>query len=157
MEGDAGNCVDDFFIRYGLTTTKEELPLTDIVKRLPYSDYVFVIDEKGTISEQGHFDTLAATGGYVSSFHLGEPDWNFTPDERSYHVPSVDHKEKIIQTNDDLEAEANRATGDFTIYRYYFDSVGWFGIIVFLVCISGFVFCISFPSKSIHPDEASFY
>lgn len=106
-----------------------------------------MIDENGTISEQGHFDTLAATGGYVSSFHLGQPDWSFTPDERSYHVPSVDDKEKVIQTDDDLEAEANRATGDFAIYRYYFDSVGWVGISIFLVCISGFVFCISFPSK----------
>lgn len=106
-----------------------------------------MIDEKGNISEQGHFDTLAATGGYVSSFHLGQPDWSFTPDERSYRVPSVEDKEKVIQTDDDLEAEANRATGDFAIYRYYFDSVGWVGIIIFLVCISGFVFCISFPSK----------
>lgn len=83
----------------------------------------------------------------MSSFHLGQPDWNFTPDERSYHVPSIDDKEKVIQTDDDLEAEANRATGDFAIYRYYFDSVGWVGISIFLVCISGFVFCISFPSK----------
>ncbi|EEA22217.1 hypothetical protein TMatcc_008346 [Talaromyces marneffei ATCC 18224] len=116
------------------------------VKRLPYSDYIFVVDENGTISEQGHFDTLAATGAYVSSFHLGQPDWNFTPDERSYHVPSINENEKVIQTDDDLEAEANRATGDFAIYRYYFDSVGWVGIVIFLVCISGFVFCISFPS-----------
>ena len=126
---------------------KEELKLTETAKRLPYSDHIIVIDEKGHISEQGSFDKLASTGGYVSSFHLGLPDWKFTPDERSYHVPSVDDKEKVIQTDDDLEAEANRATGDFTIYKYYFDSVGWVGIIIFLVSISGFVFCISFPSK----------
>jgi ATP-binding cassette, subfamily C (CFTR/MRP), member 1 len=108
-----------------------------------------VLNENGTISEQGQFDVLAATGGYVSTFNLGQPDWDFTPDEKSYHIPNVTEKEKVIQTDDDLEAEANRGTGDFTIYRYYFDSVGWFGIVVFLVCISGFVFCISFPSKSI--------
>lgn len=99
------------------------------------------------MSEQGHFDELAASGGYVSSFDLGQPDWNYIPDQTSYHVPTVIEQKKVIQTDDDLEAEANRATGDFTIYQYYFASVGWLGILVFLTCISGFVFCISFPSK----------
>lgn len=99
------------------------------------------------MSEQGHFQSLAACGGYVSSFNLGPPDWNFTPDERNYCVPVVHDKgKKVIQTDNDLEAEANRATGDFTVYGYYFASVGWKGIIVFLVCISGFVF-LHFVSK----------
>lgn len=109
------------------------------------------MNEKGTITEQGQYDTLASTGGYVSSFNLPHPDWNHTPDDRVYQKSGLSASgptdERVIQTDDDLEAEANRATGDFTIYRYYFSSVGWISILVFAICISAFVFCISFPSE----------
>ncbi|KAH8701117.1 putative ABC multidrug transporter [Talaromyces proteolyticus] len=126
------------------------LIVSSSAKRLPYADHIIAMDEKGAIMEQGQFDVLAATGGYVSSFNLPQADWNYTPDDRTYRrsgaLLATPNNDKVIQTDDDLEAEANRATGDFTIYRYYFSSVGWMGIIVFVICISGFVFCISFPS-----------
>lgn len=122
-------------------------------KRLPYSDQIFVMNEKGTIDEHGQFDAMASSGGYVSSFNLPHPDWNHIPDDRVYQKSGLSVSsptdERAIQTDDDLEAEANRATGDFTIYRYYFSSVGWLSILVFAVCISAFVFCISFPSEYI--------
>lgn len=109
------------------------------------------MNEKGTITEQGQFDTLASTGGYVSSFNLPHPDWNHSVDDRVYQRSGLSTSsptdERVIQTDDDLEAEANRATGDFTIYRYYFSSVGWISIVIFGICISAFVFCISFPSE----------
>lgn len=109
------------------------------------------MDENGSITEQGQFEILASSGGYVSSFNLSHPDWNHTPDENVYQKsgPSTSSPtdERVIQTDDDLEAEANRAISDFTIYRYYFSSVGWLSILVFAICISAFVFCISFPSE----------
>jgi ATP-binding cassette subfamily C (CFTR/MRP) protein 1 len=46
-----------------------------------------------------------------------------------------------------VQAEANRRTGDATIYRYYVGSVGWFPSIVFMVSIVIFIFGMSFPSK----------
>ncbi|KAL1965989.1 hypothetical protein VTN77DRAFT_4929 [Rasamsonia byssochlamydoides] len=117
-------------------------------KRLPYADHIVVLNKEGRIAEQGNFHVLSATGGYVSSFNLPRPDWDYSVEEstsRRVPEPSVENQ-KIIQTNEDLEAEANRQTGDFSIYRYYMGSVGWFSIIIFVVCISSFIFCISFPS-----------
>jgi ATP-binding cassette subfamily C (CFTR/MRP) protein 1 len=117
-------------------------------KRLPYSDHIVVFDTEGRIAEQGNFDVLSATGGYVSSFNLPRADWDYAVEEstsKTLQESSTD--EKIIQTNDDLEAEANRQTSDFSIYRYYLGSVGWIAIAIFVVCISAFIFCISFPSE----------
>jgi ATP-binding cassette subfamily C (CFTR/MRP) protein 1 len=119
-------------------------------KRLPYADHVVVINEEGTIAEQGRFDVLAAAGGYVSSFNLPRPDWNYVPEEPAFPratQDSISKEKQIIQTDEDLELEANRQTGDFSIYKYYLGSVGWIAVTIFGVCISSFVFCISFPSK----------
>lgn len=45
------------------------------------------------------------------------------------------------------ESTSNRQTGDLQIYLYYVRSVGWWTSLVFIAAITGFVFCISFPSK----------
>ena len=45
--------------------------------------------------------------------------------------------------------KASRQTGDVQIYLYYVRSVGWWASLLFVVAIIGFVFSMSFPSKSI--------
>ena len=47
----------------------------------------------------------------------------------------------------DLEKDGTRRTGDVSIYLYYIRAIGWIPTIIFLVCIIGYVFGISFPSK----------
>lgn len=121
-----------------------------LAKRLPYADHIICLDAKGKISEQGKFDELNATGGYVSTFTLPPPDWDYRPEEedlfnkpQSYaYVPSNPN-----QREDLLEAEASRRTGDTSIYLYYIGSIGWWPTVVFILAITGFIFCISFPSK----------
>lgn len=117
-------------------------------KRLPYADHIVVLNAEGRIAEQGNFHVLSATGGYVSSFNLPRPDWDYCVEESTLKtVPKPTADQNTIQTSEDLEAEANRQTGDFSIYRYYLGSVGWLPIMIFVVCISSFIFCISFPSE----------
>ncbi|KAL1981958.1 hypothetical protein VTN96DRAFT_1970 [Rasamsonia emersonii] len=116
-------------------------------KRLPYADHIVVLNAEGRIAEQGNFHVLSATGGYVSSFNLPRPDWDYCVEESTLKtVPKPTADQNTIQTSEDFEAEANRQTGDFSIYRYYLGSVGWLPIMIFVVCISSFIFCISFPS-----------
>lgn len=43
------------------------------------------------------------------------------------------------------ELDANRRTGDLSIYGYYASSVGWFAVATFVIAMSSYVFCISFP------------
>ncbi|KAJ5135875.1 uncharacterized protein N7515_005153 [Penicillium bovifimosum] len=117
------------------------------VKRLPYADHIIVLDTAGRISEQGSFGALNKTGGYVSSFGLGSPDWDYKPkrftESPSYSSIDTVEKEKLALL--DEPAHCDRG-GDLGIYTYYINAIGWVPATIFMVAMAGFVFCISFPS-----------
>jgi len=99
--------------------------------------------------EQGTFEELNGTGGYISSFDLPQPDWNFSPEKHVYEAPPR-YTERVSSnkvTEEDIQAETNRRTGDTAIYLYYVRSVGWVATIIFIVSITIFIFGQSFPSK----------
>jgi ABC-type multidrug transport system fused ATPase/permease subunit len=120
-------------------------------KRLPYCDHIVALDKEGKIAEQGSFDKLNSSGGYVSDFDLAQAEWDYSPEEHIYEAPPR-YTERAdsegIVTEEDIQAEANRRTGDVAIYMYYIGSVGWIPTIIFVVSIIIFIFGISFPSKS---------
>jgi hypothetical protein len=115
-----------------------------VVKRLPYADHIIALSKDGSIAEQGTFSALASTGGFVSSFNLPSPDWNYQPEEFTYKI--AQHPTPA-QTAEHIEEEASKSTGDISIYLYYIKSIGWTSILTFAACISAFIFCISFPSE----------
>lgn len=117
------------------------------VKRLPYADHVVVLDKTGRVTEQGSFSSLNKTGGYVSSFGLGAPDWDYKS-KRFSGSPSYSTIDSIEKEKEALEPEPvhRDSGGDLTIYSYYVNTIGWFPALVFMVAMAGFVFCISFPS-----------
>ncbi|KAJ5212490.1 uncharacterized protein N7498_004136 [Penicillium cinerascens] len=122
------------------------------VKRLPYSDHIVVLDPTGRIIEQGSFSALNKTGGYVSSFGLGGPDWEykskrFSESPSSSTLDSVD-KETQLKEKQPLapEPEHRETGGDLSIYTYYINAIGWGPAMVFIVAMAVFVFCLSFPS-----------
>ncbi|KAI8938151.1 hypothetical protein NX059_005817 [Plenodomus lindquistii] len=118
-------------------------------KRLPYSDHIVALDSEGTIAEQGSFEKLNLSGGYVSDFDLPPPDWEFSPEKHVYEAPPKYTERQVSSTKlteDDIQAEANRRTGDMAIYLYYIRSVGWIPTLIFMVSIIIFIFGISFPS-----------
>jgi ATP-binding cassette subfamily C (CFTR/MRP) protein 1 len=124
--------------------------LSVTAKRLSYCDHIVVLDKEGSIAEQGPFARLKASGGYVSSFNLAPPDWNFTPEMHEHDAPPKYSERQAASavTEDELQAEANRRTGDVAIYGYYVGTVGWVPTIIFVVSITIFIFGMSFPSKS---------
>jgi hypothetical protein len=85
----------------------------------------------------------------VSGFDLALPDWDFTPEKHEYEAPPryTERQTGNHVTEEEIQAEANRRTGDVAIYRYYVSSVGWIPTIIFVVSITIFIFGISFPSK----------
>ncbi|KAF1838182.1 canalicular multispecific organic anion transporter 1 [Decorospora gaudefroyi] len=118
-------------------------------KRLPYCDHIVALDEEGKIAEQGTFEKLNTFGGYVSGFDLALADWDYSPEKHEYEAPPrytgiQDSKTKL--TEHDIQADANRRTGDTAIYVYYVKSVGWIPTIIFIVSIVIFIFGISFPT-----------
>ncbi len=54
--------------------------------------------------------------------------------------PSEDHQVPV--------EDSGREIGDVSVYLYYVKAVGWIPTVIFVVAISAFVFCMSFPSKS---------
>lgn len=137
-------------------------------KRLPYADHIIVLGQdgqqylpylwltlmfEGSILEQGNFTQLNSAGGYVSGLDLPPADWRLrnqtsTTLDNLLSSASLDYlpsKEVATEIFEDTEFEANKRTGDLSIYAYYARSVGWFSVITFIVAISTYVFCISFP------------
>ena len=84
----------------------------------------------GRIAEQGSFDTLKSSGGYVQGLatRLKIEDDSSSEDAAADALPSmklvpsspVDQKEYNAQAE-----ELNRQTGGFQVYKYYFYSIGW--------------------------------
>jgi hypothetical protein len=124
-------------------------------KRLPYADYVITLGGDGKVSEQGSFKDLNAEGGYVSSFSLPPPDWNHEPvyTNKIFHGKESAGNLRSQTTEDD----ASRRTGDVAIYLYYVRAVGWIPTLIFMIAISAFVFCLSFPSSISHFYLRSIY
>jgi hypothetical protein len=122
-------------------------------KRLPYCDHIVALGKEGKITEQGPFEKLNAAGGYVSSFNLAAADWDITPAKHEYESPPkyTERQSASPVTEEDIQAEANRRTGDIAIYRYYVGSVGWVPTIIFIISCSIFIFGISIPCKSQRP------
>lgn len=123
------------------------------VKRLPYADYIVVLDGQGNVSEQGSFQELNASGGYVSNFDLPAPDWRFEAKETKFdqlfppptelvHGPIAVKATKGLS---ELELDANRRTGDLSVYAYYTKTVGKTAVISFIAAICGYVFAMAFP------------
>ena len=142
---------DGLLRRQGATT----IVASSSSKRLPFADHIVVLNEKGRITEQGSFRELNILGGYVSSFELQPADWAV----RSTEMTNLDQVLAMATTNKIVyptlppskepatttEFEANKRTGDLAIYSYYAKSVGLFAVIVFIVAMCSYVFCISFP------------
>jgi ATP-binding cassette, subfamily C (CFTR/MRP), member 1 len=118
-------------------------------KRLPYADHIVVLDKNGTTAEQGTFEQLNNSGGYVSTFTLTPPSWDYVPEDMS-DLDLTSYSSNAPQqgmTEDSLEEDAARRTGDVAVYLYYIRSVGWVAAWIFIISVTIFTFCNSFPRE----------
>lgn len=60
-------------------------------------------------------------------------------------VPKVEYKAKQVEVKDDKR----RQTGDSTVYKYYFGSIGTVSIVTLLVLEVVWAFLQSFPSRKL--------
>ncbi len=139
-------------------------------RRLPFADHIVVLDEKGNVLEQGSFKELNASGGYISNFDLPAPDWGFEQKgaklDQLFSSPSK-HVHASVPLKDtkglsESELDANRRTGDLSVYGYYVNTVGRFAALCFVTAMCGYVFAMSFPqvwlgwwadANAIHPNQ----
>ena len=121
-------------------------------KRLPFADQIVVLSDEGEIAEQGNYKELVASGGFVSSLDLPPAEWGYdsstvTPMDQLVSTAAKSYLATLPpkEIGPSTDFEANKRTGDLSIYAYYASSVGWLAVVTFVVSISAYVFCISFP------------
>jgi len=103
--------------------------VTHAVHRLPYADHILSLNTEGQIGEQGTFDQLKNSSGYVSNLairHKHEQD--STSAEAKTRIPSPETwestTEHITSQAQTEEEDLNRPIGEWSTYRYYFMSIG---------------------------------
>ncbi|KXH28361.1 hypothetical protein CSAL01_10659 [Colletotrichum salicis] len=96
----------------------------------------------GTIAYQGTWDGLKQNSKYAS-LKVGIDE---TKNDTVVEQPQVD---KTVQNQKLKMAEAasdlSRATGDFSLYGYYFRATGLWHILILLTCSSTYSFFVTFP------------
>ncbi|KAL2067058.1 hypothetical protein VTL71DRAFT_1482 [Oculimacula yallundae] len=122
---------DGLFRSLGITV----LLATHAVQRLSFADHIVALDSTGRVVEQGSFQHLSQTGGYVQSLASKLKSEGSVKSGTKNDSPT-----KIALTaEDDLlelaELELNRTSGDFAVYKYYFRSTGWINTTAFFSCI----------------------
>ncbi|KAH8799341.1 putative multidrug resistance protein [Xylogone sp. PMI_703] len=124
--------------KFGLTV----ILVTHSTRHFQLADKIIVLDKDGRVAEQGNFDTLRAKDGYISSLILHETmeQPHITPVE-----VSAKSRPKIKSVTQDDVTDLTRKTGDITVYKYYFKSIGWPRAAVFFCSTAFQVFCTYFP------------
>jgi ATP-binding cassette subfamily C (CFTR/MRP) protein 1 len=118
---------------------------------LSAADKIIVLSSEGRVVEQGNFQELNANQGYVTSLNLGEPFQGLSKIDEIDAPTSIDFKLGATSNKEgelDGYAAVNRRTGDSRIYLYYVTSLGYVNTVFLLFFLSGFIFCVVFPSKS---------
>jgi ATP-binding cassette subfamily C (CFTR/MRP) protein 1 len=111
---------------------------------LPSADYIIALGGNGDVIEQGTFEQLNNSNGYVRSFSVQQSkqqDQNTEPAGKFTLGPMP--TSGLVGAMDDKK----RQFGDLTVYMYYFRTLGKTVsfLLIFFAAAHGFFF--SFPSK----------
>ncbi|KAJ5962864.1 hypothetical protein N7501_007805 [Penicillium viridicatum] len=104
---------------------------THSIRHLRAADHIIALGN-GTIIEQGSFDKLMASQGYVQHLGLKGSSDNAASAEKttSNKMPQESKPEMLHTTMTNTsstapDADASRQIGDKTVYKHYFKSMGW--------------------------------
>ncbi|KAH7125806.1 ABC transporter type 1, transmembrane domain-containing protein [Dactylonectria macrodidyma] len=103
-------------------------------KRLPYAGHIIRLDGTGRGCEEGSFDKLTSSGGYVSRPLVSSADWTYA---QTPAAPTESTADALVNSEvallEDFEDRAGRRTGDVPTF-------------IFVFTIYAFIFCQSFPT-----------
>lgn len=100
--------------------------LTQLVHRLSEADHIIILGKNGQILEQGTYDNLSISGDYVQSLAR-------TPEKKQGADQSDDKGRTPNQftgtSNQPVQVDSSRQTGDWKVYVYYTRSLGLLGLL----------------------------
>ena len=111
---------------------------------LPSADYIIALGSNGEVVEQGTFEELNKSNGYVRSFSVQQSKEQFQntePAGKSTLGPMP--TSALVDAMDDKK----RQLGDLTVYMYYFRTLGKTVSFLFVFFAASHGFFYSFPSK----------
>ncbi|KAF2495596.1 putative multidrug resistance protein [Lophium mytilinum] len=121
---------------------------THAVTLLPHADHIIALGTNGRIIEQGTFDELNVADGYVRSFCLKSrvqrPADEITPTDAT--TSDASNPPKKNEPKSAAAGDKARQLGDWSIYRYYFQTIGWKLTCVFFLLEICWAFFSTFPT-----------
>jgi ATP-binding cassette subfamily C (CFTR/MRP) protein 1 len=111
---------------------------------LPSADYIIALGSSGDIVEQGTFEELNKTNGYVRSFSVQQ-----SKQQAQHTEPAGKFTLGRMPTSALADAmdDKKRQLGDLSVYMYYFRALGKTVSFLFLFFAAAHGFFYSFPSK----------
>ncbi|KAJ5629255.1 P-loop containing nucleoside triphosphate hydrolase protein [Penicillium herquei] len=132
---------------------------TNSAHHLPYADHIISINSSGQLAEQGSYEELVVSRGSVPFLPTQ------TGEEKTARLPEVVFDEDTLQElnldKDEVDL-ASRQTGDWLVYLYYFQNIGWPLLCLCLACSMLFIAGLIFPqlwlqwwsrANEQHPNE----
>ncbi|EED18573.1 ATP-binding cassette transporter, putative [Talaromyces stipitatus ATCC 10500] len=112
------------------------LLVTHAVHRLSYADLIIAMTADGSIAEQGSFDLLKASAGYVAMLEAQykaekAEEEDTKQNQNGAHTTAIEEEkeEQIIQQESTelhiAQEDLTRQSGDLSLYAYYLRSVHW--------------------------------
>lgn len=118
--------------------------VTHAVTRLPYADWVVVLNKGGTISEQGTYDNLRKSGAYLTS--LAVRFKQLATDALDQPAEAKKSTDNSAEVNEGEEDESlARKIGDWDTYKHYFAAAGWKSVVSAAVWSFTYVAAIKAP------------
>lgn len=120
------------------------LMATHVHQYLTQADHIVILDE-GRIAEQGSFEKLISSEGYLRDFKPRGVPFEITDSSDDVVETSPNKPAAAPDKIDTAQQDLARKTGDMSVYSYYFKSIGW--PLMFLIVLSevGFAFGTKFP------------
>jgi ATP-binding cassette subfamily C (CFTR/MRP) protein 1 len=118
------------------------------------ADKIVVLDSKGIISQQGRFKELQSQPGYIQNLLLQEPtSLDATETIKEVLLPPVQSVGLKPRKTESLDMK--RKTGDLSVYKYYFKSLGWRRTMIFILTEAICVILFKLPRTLIYPVTKS--
>jgi len=127
----------------GLLRHTTVILVTHAVHRLSYSDHIISLDSTGRISEQGSYENLAQSNGYVSTLASDSHERRVSTDghdEPEDPISIQEAKGLAESTTTDADVQSDtRSAGDIQTWLYYFGALGNWQTVIYgvLVVIAG--------------------
>ncbi|KAJ5361079.1 hypothetical protein N7541_001923 [Penicillium brevicompactum] len=136
---------------------------TNSAHHLDYADNIIALNGDGRVIEQGCYQDLINAGGYVSAISKSSKP------PSTIRAPDITFDQETLQAlniEEDQADDLGRKTGDFTVYSYYFQNIGWSLLLIFVACCVLFILGLSFPqiwlqwwtrANEQHPNQDVWY